>query len=434
MPLSPPRPLFPFRQWPNPKAVASWCFYDFANSVYAAVIPATIWAAYYANEIVGGARGEGALWWGRVVSLTMFFVAVTSPFGGAIADLAGWRKRLLIVYTVVAVAGTALLATVAPGMVVYGFILSVIAGIGFEGAIVYYNAYLPELTPPGRQGRLSGLGFAIGYAGSFVGLFAALPLVSAGHFGAAFIVVAILFMAFSLPAFLWLPPDRATTHSIGTAARAGWQGTWRTARDIVRIKPLRRFLLAFLLYDDGVNTVIFFSAIFARQVLGFAMTDLIWVYMCVQISALVGAALWARPTDTKGPRFVVLTMLAQWIVVVTLVYFVTSKTTFFIVAALAGTGLGAIQAASRAFMATLIPAGREGEFFGFYSLCGKSAAVLGPLVFGEVASMTGGNLRLAALSILIFFVVGASILLTVRAGGPTTGREAQASPVGPASD
>ncbi len=413
------RSLSPFRQWPNPKAVASWCFYDFANSVYAAVIPATIWAAYYADVIVGGTGGEGALWWGRAVSLTMFIVAVTSPFGGAIADQTGWRKRLLIAYTIVALAGTALLSTVAPGMILYGFILSVLAGIGFEGAIVYYNAYLPALTPPERQGRLSGLGFAVGYAGSFVGLFAALPLVSAGHFAAAFVVTAVLFAAFSLPAFLWLPPDRITTHSVGTAARAGWQGTWQTARDIVRIKPLRRFLLAFLLYDDGVNTVIFFSAIFARQTLGFAMTDLIWVYMCVQISALIGAALWARPTDTKGPRFVVLAMLVQWIVVVTLVYFVTSKTTFFIVAALAGTGLGAIQAASRAFMATLIPAGREGEFFGFYSLCGKSAAVLGPLIFGEVAILTGGNLRLAALSILVFFVAGATILLTARAGGPT---------------
>jgi UMF1 family MFS transporter len=402
--------------------VASWCFYDFANSVYAAVIPATIWAAYYADVIVGGTRGEGALWWGRAVSLTMLFVAVTSPFAGAIADLAGWRKRLLIIYTIVSVAGTALLATVAPGMVVYGFILSAIAGIGFEGSIVFYNAYLPELSPPGRQGRLSGLGFAIGYAGSFVGLSAALPLVSAGHFGPAFVVVAILFLVFALPAFVWLPRDHVAAHSLMQAARAGWDGTRRTARDIIRIPPLRRFLLAFLLYDDGVNTVIFFSAIFARQVLGFAMTDLIWVYMCVQISALIGAALWARPTDTKGPRFVVMAMLFQWIAVVTLVYFVTNKSTFFIVAALAGTGLGAIQAASRAFMATMIPAGREGEFFGFYSLCGKSAAVLGPLVFGEVASLTGGNLRLAVLSILVFFIAGAAVLLTVRGGGPTTGQ------------
>ncbi len=417
------RPLSFFRHWPNPKAVASWCLYDFANSVYAAVIPATIWAAYYADVIVGGSKGEGALWWGRAVSLTMFFVAITSPFGGAIADLAGWRKRLLIAYTVVSVAVTALLATVAPGMVIYGFILSALAGIGFEGAMVFYNAYMPELSPPDRQGRLSGLGFAIGYAGSFVGLFAALPLITAGHFGPAFLLVAILFLAFSLPAFMWLPADRPTTHSVISAARAGWQGTWQTAREIIRIKPMRRFLLAFLLFDDGVNTVIFFSAIFARQVLGFAMTDLIWVYMCVQLSALVGASLWARPTDTRGPKFVVLTMLAQWIVVVTLVYFVTSKTTFFIVAALAGTGLGAIQAASRAFMATLIPTGREGEFFGFYSLCGKSAAILGPLVFGEVASLTGGNLRLAALSILVFFVAGAAILLTVRAGGPTVIRK-----------
>ncbi len=407
------------RQWSNPGAVASWCLYDFANSTYAAVIPATIWAAYYADVIVGGHGGEGALWWGRAVSLTMFLVAVTSPLAGAVADLAGWRKRLLIVYTLLSVCATALLATVAPGMVTRGFLLSVIAGFGFEGAIVFYNAFLPELAPAHRQGRLSGLGFAVGYAGSFVGLLVALPLVAAGNFGLAFIVTAVLFIGFSLPAFLWLPQDRPSATRQWSILSEGLRGTWKTARDIARIPSLRRFLLAFLLYDDGVNTVIFFSAIFARQALGFAMTDLIWVYVCVQVSALAGAALWAKPTDTKGPRFVVLTMLAQWLVVVTLVYFVTSKTAFFIVAALAGTGLGAIQAASRAFMASLIPRGREGEFFGFYSLCGKSAAILGPLVFGEVASLSGGNLRLAALSILVFFIAGALVLYGVRAGGPS---------------
>jgi UMF1 family MFS transporter len=149
------------------------------------------------------------------------------------------------------------------------------------------------------------------------------------------------------------------------------------------------------------------------------MTDLIFVYIIVQLAALAGAAIWARPTDTKGPKLVILIVIAQWIVVVSLIYFVTSKTLFFIVAGLAGTGLGAIQAASRAFMSSLIPKGREGEFFGFYSLCGKSSAVLGPLVFGGIAAATGGNLRLAALSILIFFIAGGLLLLPIRAGGPT---------------
>ncbi|MBI3872061.1 MAG: MFS transporter [candidate division Zixibacteria bacterium] len=418
-----------FPAWARRRDVIGWCLYDLANSVYAAVIPATIWSAYYADSIVG-AGGEGARWWGRAVSLTMVLVAVTSPFLGAVADRAGWRKRLLVIYTLASIAGTALLATVAPGMIIYGLLMSVLAGVGFEGAMVFYNSFLPDLVGPDKQGRLSGMGFAVGYAGSFVGLLAALPLVKAGRYSEAFVLVAVLFLLFSLPAFLWLPRDRMAVHSVWRAGAEGWQGTVRTAREIMRTPDLRRFLISFFLYDDAVNTVIAFSSIFAREVLGFAMIDLLLVYLCVQLSALVGASLWAKPADTRGPKFVVMCTLIQWIIVVGLIHFVHTRTQFFIIAALAGTGLGAVQSASRAFMATLIPKGREGEFFGFYSLCGKGAAVLGPLVFGEIAAMTGGNLRLAVLSVLFFFIGGTVILSTVRAGGPTVASVARRHEVG----
>jgi UMF1 family MFS transporter len=209
------------------------------------------------------------------------------------------------------------------------------------------------------------------------------------------------------------------THSVRAATAQGMRGTRRTLQEILRTPTLRRFLLAYFLYDDGINTIIFFSSIFARQVLGFSMTDLILVYMSVQLSALAGAALWARATDVRGPKFVVLTTLGLWIAVVAMMSLVQTRTQFFVIAALAGSGLGAIQAASRAFMASLIPKGREGEYFGFYSLCGKGAAILGPLVFGEVAAATG-DLRLAALSILLFFAAGFVALTTVKAGGPAT--------------
>ena len=401
--------------WARNRPVIGWCLYDLANSVYAAVIPATVWSAYYAGAIVGGP--EGARWWGRAVSATMLFVAVTSPFLGAISDLAGWRKRLLVIYTLISIIGTALLATVGVGMVYYGFLISVIAGIGFEGAMVFYNSFLNTLAPPDKQGRLSGMGFAVGYAGSFIGLAAALPLVRAQMFPAAFALSACLFFVFSIPALLWLPRDQRITFTPMRAGVEGFRATNRTLREILATPALRRFLFAFFLYDDGINTVIAFSAIFAREVLGFSMSELILVYICVQLSALLGAALWAKPTDTKGPKFVVMATLGQWIVVVALIYFVQSRLMFFLVAALAGTGLGAVQSASRAFMARLIPTGREGEFFGFYSLCGKGAAILGPLLYGEISAATG-DLRLAALSVLVFFVAGAAILAGIKAGGP----------------
>jgi UMF1 family MFS transporter len=403
----------------NRKAVAGWCLYDFANSIYAAVIPATIWSAYYANRIVGNQAGQGDLWWGRAVSLAMLLVAFTSPPMGALGDFAGARKKLLIAYTVASAGATALLGTVRPGMVLWGFVLSVMATLGFEGAMVFYNAYLPEIAPRDHQGRVSAWGFAVGYVGSLLGLMMVLPLVRRESFAAAFALCGFGFFLFSLPAFWYLPRDQTAQLGAGAAMSGGLRESWRTLQDILRRPELRRFLLAYLLYEDGVNTVIYFSSIFAAKTLGFALADLIWLYVAVQVSAVAGSLVWARPTDRLGPKFVVQAMLVQWALLVTANYFVQTRAQFFLLAIVAGTGLGAIQAASRTFMATLVPPGREGEFFGFYNLCGKSAAVLGPLVFGAVSVATGGNQRLAIFSVLFFYVAGGLILRRVKAGGPT---------------
>lgn len=408
------------------REVLSWCLYDFANSFYAAVIIATVWAAYYANEIVGNAAGAGDLWWGRAVSASMLAVAVTSPVAGALADFAALRKRLLVVYTLVAVLGTSLLFTVRPGMVLYGFALTVAANFGFEGALVFYNAYLPLLAEPEHQGRLSGWGFATGYAGSLFGLAAALPLVQNGHYGLAFLLVAACFLVFALPAFVYLPADAPRRKGLRQAAREGLHGTWSTLQEIVRKPALRRFMLAYFVYIDGINTVIYFSSIFAAHTLGFSMLQLILVFIVVQLSALIGALVWARPTDRIGPKRVILIMLVQWATVVVGAYFVTSKLQFFILAALAGTGLGAVQSASRAFLARMIPSERAGEFFGFYALSGKTASIVGPLVFGFVSVLSGGNQRLSVLSVLLFLVTGAGLLWGVKAGGPAVALAAEA--------
>ena len=403
----------------NRKSIASWCLYDFANSFYVAVIPATVWSVYYAQSIVGNETGQGDLWWGRAVSLSMAFVAVTSPLLGGLSDFAGIRKRLLIGYTVAAVVATALLATVEPGMVLWGFLLSMLANVGFEGALVFYNAYLPELAPRDHQGRLSGWGFATGYAGSFVGLLVALPFVRRGDYGIAFAVIAGCYLFFAVPAFLWLPRDAAASLTVRQAAAGGFKAAWKTQKEILRLPDLRRFLLAYFLFEDGVITVINFSSLFAATTLGFRMEQLILLFAVVQVAALAGAFAWAKPTDRLGPKFVVLLMLVQWSLVVTAVYFVKTQTQFFVLAAIAGTGLGAIQAAARAFYATLVPAGREAEFFGFYALCGKSAAILGPLAFGTLSAATGGNQRVAILSVLAFYLIGAVLITGSKAGGPT---------------
>jgi UMF1 family MFS transporter len=183
---------------------------------------------------------------------------------------------------------------------------------------------------------------------------------------------------------------------------------------------LRRFLLAYLVYEDGVNTVILFSAVFASKTLGFSPAEIIGLFLVVQVTALIGSGAWGRVTDTRGPKLVVSVMLVQWTAVTAIAFTVHAKWQFWAVAVLAGTGLGAIQAASRAFMATLIPARREAEFFGFYALVGKTGAIAGPLVFGGVSLATGGDQRAAIAVIGLFFLVGLVLLARVDAGGPTT--------------
>jgi len=397
----------------------AWTLYDFANSAYVAVIPATVYSKYYALVVVGNERGQGDFWWGLSVTTSMAIVALAAPPMGAIADHAGLRKRFMGLLTCMSVAATALMATVGKGDVIWGWFLAVVGTVGFEAAIVCYNAYLPELVPRDRQGRLSAYGFAVGYLGSAVALGATLPFALRGSYGGAFLTTAALFGLFSIPAFIYLPGDRPATLTLSGAVRVGFTQTQATLRRILALPDLRRFLLAYLFFEDGINTVVFFSSIFAGHTLGFTTPEVIKLYFVVQLSALLGAWVWARPTDLRGPKFVILCTLVQWCAIVVGVYFVQTKPQFFVLAIAAGTGLGAVQAASRTFMATLIPRGHEAELFGFYALCGKTAAIFGPMIFGLASMLTGGNQRIAIGAIGLFFLAGLLLISGVKAGGPT---------------
>ncbi len=400
----------------NKKQIVSWCLFDFANSSYSAVIAAVVFPVYYATQIVGNQNGLGDLWWGRAVSLSMAIIAVTSPFMGGIADYGGIRKRLMLVYTALCIATVASLSLLQKGMVFQGFLLITLANIGMEGGLVFYNSFLPEITEKEYQGRVSAWGYAIGYAGSILSLIAAIPLVKNGHFGETWIMVAVFFALFSLPAFLFLPRDD-TGLGVIRAASQGFRYTWQTFREIWAGKESRRFLTAYLIYEDGVNTVIVFSSIFAATTLGFAPRELIGPYLVVQVTALIGAFLMAKPIDSLGPKKVVTFSLLMWTAVAMIAFFVTSKGHFWLLSCVAGLGLGTVQAATRAFFSQFIPAGHESEYFGVYSMVGKSSAVAGPLVFGYLSS-TFGSQRPAILSVALFFFVGLALIRTVKGGEP----------------
>jgi UMF1 family MFS transporter len=179
------------------------------------------------------------------------------------------------------------------------------------------------------------------------------------------------------------------------------------------MRDLRRFLLAYFFFEDGVNTVIHFAARYADQTLRFTTRESVAMLALVQGTALLGAMLLARPTDRKGPKWAIELLLFWWTGVVIAAFFAREKTVFFVVAGLAGLGLGSIQAASRAMMSRLIPPGREAEMFGFYALCGRTGAILGPTMFGAISSLAGDQ-RPAILAVALLYAVGYLLLRRVR--------------------
>lgn len=401
----------------NKKHIISWTLFDFANSSYSAVIAAVVFPVYYANVIVGNETGLGDLWWGRAISFSMAIVALSSPMLGGFADYGGFRKKFLFFYTALSVSAIASFSILEKGMVFEGLLLVVAANLGMEGGLVFYNSFLPRIAPRGYQGRVSAWGFMVGYAGSIISLLIALPLVTAGRFEATWLMVAFFFAVCSLPAFLFLPADTKGEFPLVHAGMRGLKHTMKTLREIWERREPRKFLFSYLIYEDGVNTVIVFSSIFAATTLGFKAQELIMLYIIVQSTALLGSLFMAKPIDVWGPKKVVIMSLLMWTSVATVAFFIQTKTHFWMLASLAGLGLGTVQAASRAFYTQFIPEGREAEYFGVYSLVGKSSAIIGPLVFGYI-STTFGSQRPAILSVAAFFLIGLVILNFVRGGGP----------------
>ena len=396
------------------RTVRAWVLYDFANSIYPAVVTTAVFPIFYRGTIVGGEGGLGELWWGWAVAASAIIVALTSPLLGAIADRGGARKRFLGFYVATCLVGVALMTTLQPGMIVAGFLCFVVANVGFESANVFYNAYLPDIVPSERLGRTSGYGFGLGYLGSALGLILVLPLAQAGRIELVWLTVIAYFAIFSIPAFLFLPRDRRGGMGIGRAAAKGFADLKRITAEVWGHTNLRRFLFAFFFYIDGVLTIIVMAAVIAQGTFGFDQQQVIFLFLIVQFSALIGAYALAKPADTLGPKKVLTGVLCLWVAAGVSAYFVESANVFYGLAVAAGFGLGSVQSASRAFMASLIPDGREAELFGFYALCGRSSSVLGPVLFGGVTYLAGGNQRPGFLVLTGLFLIGLLLLQRVR--------------------
>ncbi|HKQ98082.1 MAG TPA: MFS transporter [Candidatus Polarisedimenticolia bacterium] len=423
------------------REIVAWCLYDFADSSFTTLIVTVSYALYFRGVVAADLGARADFYWGLSIAASMITVALLAPVLGAAADASGRKKTFLACAAGTAILFTALLGFVGPGDLVAGTLLFILANVGYEGAHVFYNGFLPEIASDEEVGRISGYGWAVGYIGGLLALVLSLPLTRGGlgpenvaTYRLTFPVVAFFYLVFSLPIFLFLR-ERAPRRAIGPGAllRDGASRLAVTFRSLRGQGDLVRYLVAFVLYNDGVMTVISFAAIYAMHVIGFTTQQVTLLFLVTQLTAFAGAFGAGWLVDRIGPRHTIMITLVLWCGVVVGAFLAHTVPQFFVVGAFASIGMGSTQTASRSLMALLVPPGRSAEYFGFYGLTGKISAIFGPVIYGWVAAQAGSE-RPAVLSVAPFFVVGLLLLMTVdvararRASGRLE-PQAQAAPV-----
>lgn len=402
---------------PSPKSkwltkdVFNWSLFDFANSTFATIIVAFVFAIYF-KKVVAFNEPVADLYWSTAINISMILVAVLSPLLGAASDHFSNKKTYLVFFTFLCIISTGLLYFVTEGMIVTGMILFILANTGFQAGLGFYDAFIKEISAPGNYNKVSSFGYAIGYLGSLASLAAVIILQDTPRL--TFIACAVMFLLFSLPVFLFVKEKKVTG---GTDQpnflKIGFKRISDTFHHIKNYKNIKLFLFSYFLYIDGVNTIIFFSANFAQTTLNFSIPDLILFFIIVQVTALLGSFLFGWIADKYGTKNTLIFIIISWAFLTLTVYFANDKTTFLVIGAFAGTFLGSSQALSRSFFGKLIPFEKKTEFYGFYSLFEKTSTILGPLTFGLISWLTG-NQRFAVLSIIIFFIAGLFLMRGVK--------------------
>jgi len=406
-----------------------WTLFDFANTSYSIIVVTFIYAVYF-KDVVAGGESIGDLYWSLGISISMLISGILAPILGAIADYSAGKKRFLLFFTLLSIVATSLLYFINEGMILWGLVLFIIANIGFESGLVFYDSFLPELTAPKNYGRVSGYGFAMGYLGSLATLAIVFPFIQDDMIKETFPVSALFFLVFAAPLFIVLKDSRRNVKVKTSFISIGFRRVKNTIRHLRNYKNLALFLLAFFFYIEGVNTTIFFAGNFAKSTLGFSFEGLALFFLIVQTTAIVGSVIFGILSDSIGQKKSIVISLYIWIFTMVFAYLISDSSgafviyfsdsmnesvndfqtfAFYVVGLLAGSVMGATQSVSRSLMSKLTPQEKKTEFFGFYSLFGKSSAILGPLVFGIVSFLSGSQ-ALAILSISLFFIVGLIIL------------------------
>lgn len=412
----------------------AWYMYDFGNSAYAAVVLLAMYSAYFKGQVVGGA--EGSRLWGIAVGVAMLVVAIISPILGAIADFSAGRKRFLLFFTAMACIFTSLLFFVQEGDIVRGMLFFILAEIGYRGAQVFYNSLLPEIADPDDIGRVSGLGWALGSAGGVICLLLILPLiiVFGGTFivRLAFVITAAYFALASIPIFVrFRELSRPKPLPEGdTYLTVGFKQAWETVRHAGSFREFIKFVVAFLIYNDGVMMAMNFASIIGAVLFGMDQTDLIIFVIIVQITNVVGAFALGHLVDQIGGKRALVLSILLMVLAVTLMFFATTALFFYFVGALAGFAMAGVQSVSRTMVGILSPPGQSAEFYGFFAVAGRTSSFIGPAVYGGVAYRAAkwyeqtmrwtpemaerAGQRVAILSIGLFLLLGLALLTAVN--------------------
>lgn len=398
------------------KKIFIWTLFDFANTSFSLTIVTFVYAVYF-KKVVSQGEPIGDFYWSISTSVAMLVTALISPILGAIADYSAGKKRFLLFFTLMCIVATCSLYMVGEGDIFSGMLIFIIASIGFEAGLVFYDAFLPEITRPKNYGRVSGYGFAAGYFGSIATLIGIYPLLTNNMLKEAFVFSGVFFLIFSMPLFIYLKETRNKSTEKINFLSIGVSRVSFTLHHLKTYKNLAWFLLAYFFYIEGVNTVIFFSGNYASTTLGFTETELLFFFLAVQTTAIVGSVFLGIISDRIGHARTIIISLVMWLFTVALAAYTTDKNGFYLVGLLAGAAMGSSQSSSRSLMSKLTPPDKKTEFFGFYSFFGKSSAIVGPLVFGYLSYATGDQ-RIAILSLSFFFIVGLFLLLKVKEDRP----------------
>jgi UMF1 family MFS transporter len=422
----------------------AWYLYDFGNSAYAAVVLLAIYSRYFQEGVVGGE--EGSRLWGIAVGIAMLVVAISAPVLGTIADLSGAKKRFLLFYTAMAVTFCGLLFFVQRGNVVLGVVLFVLAEIGYRSAQVFYNSLLPEIAEPGEMPRVSGNGWAIGSMGGIICLILVLVPIMLTNSSNLVIRLSLVFTALyfavsALPVFLWLQ-ERAQPQALPPGESyltLAFRRLARTFRAVRSFREFVKFIVAFLIYNDGILMILDFGAILGGVLYGMNETELIVFMILVQVASVAGAYLFGILANDHGSKRSLVLALVLTIVPVAWLYFSFSKFEFYLIGCLAGFALTGVQSVSRTMVATFSPPGQSAEFYGFFAVAGRTSSFIGPTIFGILAAettqwyerargLTGlaaeqAGHRVALFSIAAFLVAGLLLLLSVNQKRTSAGTE-----------